>query len=61
MYDSLHSVKETAALLSVSPELVREQIRSGKLRSLTFGRGYKIRRSEIDRFIDQLDREQNGG
>ncbi len=60
MYDSLHTVKETAAILSVSPKLVREQIRIGNLRSLTFGRGYKIRRSEIDRFINTLDKKQNG-
>ena len=61
MNDSLHSVKEIARILSVSPELVREEIKSGRMKAFIYGRGDKARQTEINRFIEDLYRKQNGG
>jgi len=47
------TVEEVARQLGVNPETVRRWIRSGELNALSLGgpAGYRIPKSELDRFI----------
>ena len=55
MADDLVTVEDAAQYLGVHPETVRVWIRSGELRAAKIGRFWRVRRSEIERFV--TDRE----
>src|SRR6202007_948168 len=48
---ALHDVKDTAALLAVSPWTVRAYIRDGKLKPIRLGRLVRLDEDEIQRFV----------
>jgi excisionase family DNA binding protein len=50
------SVREAGELLGVSRWTVYDMIRRGEIRSIPVGRFQKIRRAEIDRYLDQQER-----
>jgi len=54
--DSLMTVPEVAATLRLHPDTVRRWLRAGQLPAVNLGgrRGYRIRRSELDRFLTSL-------
>lgn len=54
--DSLMTVPEVAATLRLHPDTVRRWLRAGQLPAVNLGgrRGYRIRRSELDRFLASL-------
>ena len=45
------TTKEVADELKVSERWVTKQIQGGKLQAIDLGKGYRIYRSELDRFI----------
>ena len=47
----LLTTKEVADELKVSERWVTKQIQDGKLGAIDLGKGYRIYRSELDRFI----------
>lgn len=47
------AIPEVAAVLRVSPEFVRLQVRKNKLRATHLGSRLVIRRSELDRYLDE--------
>lgn len=47
----LLTTKEVADELKVSERWVTKQIQDGKLRAIDLGKGYRIYRSELDRFL----------
>ena len=49
----LLTVKEVASELKVSERWVTKQIQDGKLPAINLGKGYRIYRSELDRFIKE--------
>ena len=56
----LLNVRQVASRLHVSPETVRRWLRSGKMRGLRPGGGdanYRIRLSEVERFLDEGERQ----
>lgn len=53
MEDILLTTKEVATELKVSERWVTKQIQEGKLEAIDLGKGYRIYRSALDRFISQ--------
>jgi excisionase family DNA binding protein len=49
----LLTVKEVATELKVSERWVTKQIQDGKLQAIDLGKGYRIYRNELDRFIQE--------
>ncbi len=49
----LLTVKEVASELKVSERWVTKQIQDGKLQAINLGKGYRIYRSELNRFIKE--------
>jgi excisionase family DNA binding protein len=61
--DRLLTVHEVAEIMRVSNMTVYRLIRAGELRAARVGRGYRIRESEVNAFLDRgafLDREVPG-
>ena len=61
--DRLLTVHEVAGIMRVSNMTVYRLIRAGELRAARVGRGYRIRESELDAYLDRgayLDREVPG-
>jgi excisionase family DNA binding protein len=59
--DRLLTTKEVADELKVSERWVTKQIQDGKLQAIDLGKGYRIYRRELDRFIKerQTPRKEN--
>jgi excisionase family DNA binding protein len=58
--DRLLTVHEVAAIMRVSNMTVYRLIRAGDLKAARVGRGYRIRESEVDAYLDRgasLDHE----
>ncbi len=57
------TVEEVADRLRVSQEAVRNWLRKGDLRGFSLGRkaGWRIRPSELDRFVADRERRQTEG
>lgn len=53
---NLLTVGETARLLRVSPITVRRYIKSGRLAAVQVGRGVRVDRAAIDRFVAPFER-----
>ena len=61
--DRLLTVHEVAGIMRVSNMTVYRLIRAGELRAARVGRGYRIRESELDAYLNRgayLDREVPG-
>jgi len=61
--DRLLTVHEVAGIMRVSNMTVYRLIRAGELKAARVGRGYRIRESEVDAYLDRgadLDREVPG-
>ena len=53
------TVEEIAKILKVSDTTVRGFIRSKKLRGAKFGRDYRVRKADFDRFVqDQFGHDE---
>jgi excisionase family DNA binding protein len=50
----LYTVDETARLLRVSPITIRRYIASGELEAVRVGRGVRVQREAIERFVKPL-------
>ena len=57
--DRLLTTKEVADELKVSERWVTKQIQEGKLQAIDLGKGYRIYRSELDRFIMERKTKRN--
>jgi len=57
----LYRVPEAMRLLSLSRSVIYEQIRTGRLKSVTQGRTRLIPASAIAEYISLLQREADGG
>ena len=51
------TIEEIAEELRVSEETVRRWIRTKKLKALSIGRGYRIRRKDYEDFLDRRSTE----
>ena len=51
--DRLLTVHEVAAIMRVSNMTVYRLIRAGELKAARLGRGYRIRESEVDAYLDR--------
>jgi len=51
--DKLLSVEEVAERLGVTPDTIRHWIRTKALIAIRLGNKYKIRESELNRFLDE--------
>ncbi len=49
----LLTAEEAASLLKVAPNTVYRLIRSGEIRVVRFGRSVRIRREDLERFIEE--------
>jgi excisionase family DNA binding protein len=61
--DRLLTVHEVAGIMRVSNMTVYRLIRAGELKAARVGRGYRIRESEVDAYLDRgvsLDDEVPG-
>jgi excisionase family DNA binding protein len=52
MSDELLTVERVAEELSVHPKTVRTWIRKGKLVAVDLGKEYRVRRSDLDKFLE---------
>lgn len=52
MSQDLMTIEEAARLLGVSHLTVYRLIKRGRLRALRVGRDFRIRRSDMDRYLD---------
>jgi excisionase family DNA binding protein len=61
--DPLMTVPEVAATLRLHPDTVRRWLRAGQLPAVNLGgrRGYRVRRSELDRFLAALSTPGSSG
>jgi excisionase family DNA binding protein len=50
-----YGVEETAALISISRRMLYELLRSGRLASVKIGNRRLIRRTDLERFLDELE------
>jgi excisionase family DNA binding protein len=50
--DELYTTNEVAEKLKVTPKTIREWIGRGELEAIDLGQGYRIRRSDLDTFLD---------
>jgi excisionase family DNA binding protein len=57
---ALYKVTEAMAMLSLSRSVIYEEIRSGRLRSVTRGRSRLIPASAIPEYVQLLEREADG-
>jgi len=49
----LYTVEEVAEILKVSVSTVRKLIREGKLKTVRVGVQRRVKKEELDRFLDQ--------
>lgn len=50
----LLTISEAQALTGLSREFLRDAIASGELKAKVIGKGWRIKRSDLDNFIDEL-------
>ena len=55
MNDKLLSVEEVATQLGVTPDSVRHWIRDKQLTAIRLGNKYKIRESDLERFLKERE------
>jgi excisionase family DNA binding protein len=54
MEETILTVEQVAHVLQVHPFTVLKFIKQGRLKAAKLGRVYRIRRSDVDKFIDDL-------
>lgn len=57
MEDSIHTPEQVAQILQVHPFTVLKFIKQGRLKASKLGRVYRIRKSDVDLFLDEQARE----
>lgn len=50
----LLTLKEASALSNLSTDYLKQAIKAGKLKAAIIGRGWKVKRAELERFISKL-------
>jgi len=59
MEETILTVDQVAQVLQVHPFMVLKFIKQGRLKAAKLGRVYRIRRSDVDKFIDDLANGQS--
>lgn len=54
MEETILTVEQVAQILQVHPFTVLKFIKKGKLKAAKLGRVYRIRRTDVDKFLDDL-------
>jgi excisionase family DNA binding protein len=55
MDDEFYTIEEVARLLKVSEGAIRKWIAQGKLKGVKLGRIWRIRKGDLEAFIDNLE------
>ena len=53
MVEQIYTTEQVARFLQIHPLTVLKYINSGKLRAIKLGRVYRIRESELQKFLDR--------
>jgi excisionase family DNA binding protein len=56
--DQWLSVEEVAKILKMDEETVRRWIRAKQLKAFRFGRDYRIRRDDFDKFVQERSTDE---
>lgn len=56
--DKLYTTEEVAEQLKVTAKTVREWIGRGELEAIDLGQGYRIRRSDLEAFLESRKRRR---
>lgn len=59
-YKALHTVEETASILSLGRTAVYQLLQSGQLESVKIGKARRVLHSSIEAFIEKLRRANQG-
>lgn len=54
-----YAVNEVAEMLSVHPETIRRNLKSGKLKGYKVGKDWRVEESEIREFLTGENKEEN--
>ena len=57
--EQLYTQEEVAKVLSIHPKTVGDWLRTGKLRGIKIGKFWRVRESELQRFITEAE-EKSG-
>lgn len=60
IYPLTYSLAEAAAVLGVGETLMRELVRTGRVPMLRLGRRVLVRRSTLERLLEEAEQECNG-
>lgn len=52
-----YTVQEIADMLYLHPETIRLLIRSGDLKAIKLGKGWKIREEELKKYLESKEKE----
>lgn len=58
-HSDILTVSETADILRVSIKTVREMIKSGQLSAVKIGKGYRLRRSDVESLFDRTEKHDS--
>lgn len=61
MTEELLTLEEVAEQLKVSPNTVRDWLRTGKIAGIKMGRLWRIKQSAIDDFLRKSEQDQRDG
>lgn len=56
----LLTIKDAAEFLRYEPKTVRRFIREGRLEAIKFGRSYRLKKSALERFVNDNETNKNG-
>jgi excisionase family DNA binding protein len=59
--EKLLSPEEVAEILGVSPKMVRDWLRAGRIKGIKLGRIWRVRESDLEAFIKSLETGQGEG
>ena len=59
MNEKLLSVEEVAERLGVTPDTIRHYIRTHQLTAIRIGNKYRIKESELNRFLDERSTDRD--
>jgi len=57
----LYTPDQIAQMLQVAPRTILDWIKKGRLRGLRFGRGWRIKASDLAAFVEQAEKAAGGG